>query len=246
MPNRPKLIILLAFAFMLFNGSILYAQQKDSTNEMNEIITKAFFPFEQGSGAIYFNKVVYDLKDPLSIFSTPNEDAYLSCFYVFNGNKFAINLGEIQAMSDGQVFMSASLINAEMYIDSMHTENPITKTKPTYEDVVSLFKDDFGDDVLTDLGQETVNKVLCRKIKAGFSASKDYVLLWVDAKTNKLVLMADYQDKAFDVYWIKSMTNVPAEYDFSMSLPSHEIQNLAGFTVMDMRFADKKLNQTIE
>jgi hypothetical protein len=238
--------ILLLFGTLIISASMFSQTQDTLKSEGEELLEKAMSPFQKGSGEIHFKRIAYNLKDPMNIFTLKKEEVFTSCYYIFDGNKFEINLGEIQAISDGKVIITASLLNGDMYIDSMRTANPIDNQAPTVSDFTNLFKDDFGDSKIEYLGSEKIDNVLCKKVKCGFSKTNDFVLFWIDTTTSKLLLMADYQDKTYNTYLIQSISNIDSNHDFTISLPNKELETFAGFKVMDMRFADSKLHKVIQ
>ncbi len=243
-----KCMYKLITVYLFLSVSINLIAQEDNSIDANslQLLEKAMSPLSGERGVISFHKIAYGIKEPLSIFSLGKDITYQSCYYIFDGRKFEMNLGEMQALSDGRLLVVVNKPAGQIYIDSMRTENPVDKNVGTYSDLTKMFETEFGNSMLNFVGEEVVNGILCKKIKASFSESKDYVLYWVDAEKGTMVLMAENQQNSFVVYWVKEITNNPGNHDFDIHLPKKEIESMYGFTVFDMRYADQNMYKKIK
>jgi hypothetical protein len=200
------------------------------------ILDKAFGPIgDVENYAIYFEGIARNLKNPLEIFSLPVYKIYRTGHIYIMGKKFEIEMGEIKALSDGKLMVVINEDMRSLVIDSLRENYSDEKTD--LADVKELFGDYNSEDILTYMGTEVVNKKECHKIKA---APKDnssmYVYYWVEVSSGKLLLMAEYMENSYDVYWIRKIGKSPEGYPFFVNVPKTEVKKLYGYEVFDMRF----------
>ena len=131
-----------------------------------------------------------------------------------------------------------------MYIDSLQRENLIEDEE--LPDVDQLLDQHFGAGKTEYVGEETVHGARHLKIRSELEkVNNSYTLYWVNAKTGKLSLMAEFMDGSYTVYQVKTTGKSPKDYDFTINIPNNEISDFYGYEVIDMRFANDMLNATI-
>ena len=96
----------------------------------------------------------------------------------------------------------------------------------------------FTEGTLKYQGIVEINKHKCHKIRSDIknNTGGTHVIYWVEEKTGMLYLMADYQNKAYNVYWINKVGKVPAKTNFSIYLPAKQLSEYHGYTIIDNRF----------
>ncbi len=236
---------LLYFVLILFSCNTIQAQDTIDDNAM-ALLEKAMAPIDGSAGAIYFHRIAYEQKEPAAIFTASPNDVFENCYYIFDGNQFEVNLGEVQSMSDGELFVLIQKSMGQVYIDSLQRKAIDTEGIDVIGEFNKMFETEFGNSTLSLEGEESIHNVRCKKIKASFSGSPDFVLYWIDAVKGTLMLLAEYQQNAYTVYWVKEMTGQKAEHNYTIHLPDKEIESFYGFTVFDMRFADQNLYRKIK
>jgi hypothetical protein len=222
--------------------TMLYAQDKVDTVAFN-ILDKALGKwFEKQSAAFYFEGIAYGVDKPSEIFSLPVYEVMRGGFWIFDGDKFEMQLGQVKGLSDGKLMVMIDEMGGTMYVDSVRHNTPVAKANS--KDIEKLLDETFGDGVMTYEGKEPVNGKLCHKIKTVIKDEQNtHVIYWVNAQTMQILLMAEWQNGAYDVYWFKEITSVPANYNFSVHLPANEIKDFHGYQVFDMRFISNELNE---
>ncbi len=241
------LIILVITSFMpVFMKNVNVIAQDSISKQAFEILDNALKPIvEENNVAIYYQGIAYGLTNPLEIFSLPAYKLFMGGYWIIDGNKFEMQLGYIKGISDGTIY---SIINEEMgimYIDSVN--NTFQFDSSRVPDLNNLLDENFGKAGMSYLGVEMINGTECHKIKSTLEKYPGaYSLYWVDKKTGRLLLMADWQNNTYDVYWVQKITGAPKSYDFSIHLPNKEMSEFHGYEVIDMRFSSDFIQRPIE
>jgi hypothetical protein len=186
--------------------------------------------------AIWFEGISYGMEKPTTIFTQPVYKTYKGGYVYVEGKQFEVNLGLMKALSDGKLMVAVDEAAQTMYVDSLRSSLPKRPgTQPDFRQTMNLM---FGDAQLSYLGKETVNGQVCHKLRSdsrGEMAS--HSLYWVNESTGALLLMADWQNGAYDTYWIQKVGKAPKGYDYSVNIPDEELDELHGYKVIDLRFS---------
>lgn len=205
------------------------------------ILDKALGFIIDGDGAtINFDGLAYGLSNPKDIFTLPAYKVYRGGYWIMNGTKFEMKMGDIKGLSDGKLMVIVNEQDGIMYIDSVRT-GPLVKGEemPNMEDI--LFSE-VGDIVYTYNGIESVYGEKCHSIRGEMKGPENiHVLYWVGEKSNKLVLMAEWAEDSYNVYWIRSIGKAPLNHKYDIYLPSTELDKYLGLQVIDMRFASEDM-----
>ncbi|KAA9324910.1 hypothetical protein [Adhaeribacter soli] len=238
------LILFLTILSTSFKPGSLMAQGL-SEKEMMEIMDKAMGTVgaDDENTAIYFEGIAFGIAKPEAIFKMPAYKVYRGG-HLFNlGKKFEIKLGIMKALCDGKIMVIVDEKSKSMVIDSLRDEVPgFAGQKP---DLQKLIDDNFGTGEIKYAGTETINGKKCHKIKAIMTEDKisTHVFYWVEIKSNKLLLMAEWQNNAYDVYWIKSIGQVPKGHVFDVKIPKRELEDFYGYQVFDLRYSSEMLKR---
>jgi hypothetical protein len=129
-----------------------------------------------------------------------------------------------------------------MVVDSLRTEVPgFAGEMP---DLQKLMDDHFGKGHLRYEGKETVNGKACHRIKAVFPEDAgQHVYYWVEVASGKLLLMAEFQNGAYDTYWISKITKAPKGHVYRVNLPRRELESYYGYEVFDYRYTARQLSK---
>ncbi len=193
------------------------------------------FLLEQDNGAIYFRSIAYGLDNPAEVFSLPAYKEKMGGYWIFDGDKFELSIGDTKGLCNGSIFTIINEAEGLMYIDSVRPENP-GDTAAGMPALMQHLNDEFGEHALKYAGEETMNGVLCHKVKVTYKESDTHVLYWINKATGKLYLMAEFQQGAYTVYVVRKTGNAPANHDYTINIPDRELHEYLGYTVMDMRF----------
>jgi hypothetical protein len=233
--------VVLLTIILISTREILFCQDIIDVNA-EKILDRALGDkIQQENIAIYFESIAYSIKNPLSIFTLPTYAVVKGGFLIADGKKYEIQLGKMKSLCNGKIFIVIDDDLKAMYIDSLR-ENGINDTMQVSQ-IDKMLQETFGDAKLSLLGDEIVNGNNCYKILAEFSdENHSGVYYWVNKLSGKLLMMADRNGKEFDVYVIRQITNAPVKYDFTINIPSKEVNSLYGYEVFDNRFISEELN----
>lgn len=233
MMNRLFLTIYcFALTITCFAQNTAQAGQQDARQIMEKAMTKV----GTGRFAIYFEALGYGLTKPQDIFTLPAYKVYKGGYFFNDNNRFELSTGIFKGVSDGSIMVFINEEEKSMVIDSIRTGTP-TGEEPTMEMFRSLLPGVAADQELVYDGKETLKGTACHRIKTQSQESQAIVsYYYVSVKDSRLVMMADYHDKKYDVYWIKKIASPPAAYTYTVKIPRHEVSKLYGYEVYDMRF----------
>ena len=230
--------IVLIIGYLLITP-ITEAQNSDekAIQLMDKAIGKAI---ESNNIAISFEGIAYGLKDPKSIFVLPMYEVKRGGFLFIDGEKMEMQLGAMKSLSDGKLVVVVDEVSKTIFVDSVRN-HPLIKTDAPI-DIAQLFKENFGEGNMSYEGEETINGRKCYKIKSSFDyKEKNHVYYWIEKNSEKLYLMAEWQNNAYDVYWLKSIDSAPQAHEYAINLPKKELEQYYGYNVIDQRFARELL-----
>ncbi|MFL5730432.1 MAG: hypothetical protein ACJ75J_13170 [Cytophagaceae bacterium] len=225
----------------LFCMKSLYGQQKDDQQAF-DILNTAMGNIgnEDNNTSMYFEGIAFGIQNPLTVFTLPAYKVHRGGFMLTEGKKFEIQLGIMKALCDGKIMVIIDEQSKSMVIDSVRDHVPGLEDQTP--DIQKMLEENIGVGNLKYEGKETVNGKLCHKIKASYSDElKTHVYYWVEVTKNQLLLMAEWQTNAYDVYWIRKMGKCPKGHVFAVNIPKREIETLYGYEVFDMRFTSAQL-----
>jgi len=235
-------IILSALIGILFiNVCNLSAQDINAKDQKAfDILNKAFGGIgEAKSYGIYFEGITYDVQKPSDIFSQPVYKVFRGGHLFANEKKFEIEVGKMKALCDGKLMVMINEEEKSMLIDSLRERS---EKEMEGIDMIKILGEDFSNNGLSYEGIEKVNLKECHKIKAVFPNMPDYyVYYYVETASGKLYLMAEWQEKSYDVYWIQKIAKAPIGYDYNVNIPKNEIETLYGYQVFDLRFVSQDI-----
>ncbi|HEX8549896.1 MAG TPA: hypothetical protein VF691_23240 [Cytophagaceae bacterium] len=234
--------ILLFWACLILSSTAGYTQQALDEKAVATILDKAMgtVGMEDPDLAFTFEGIAFGIQDPVKIFSMPVYEVHRGGYMYCEGRKFEMQLGIMKALCDGKLMVIIDEKSKMMVIDSLRDHVPGFKNEnPDREKMLAEF---IGEGKLSYVGKQKVNGRECHKIKADIEGGDaTHILYWVDVKTEKLLLMAEYQNKAYDVYWIKKISKAPKGYVYAVNVPKKETEKLYGYEVFDMRFVSEDL-----
>lgn len=237
--NMKRIIFLCLGVISLNTG---FAQNVLSEKQSLQLLENAFMTrMEKSNIAINFEGISFGLKDPQAIFSLPSYKMYRGGHVYISGKKMEIKLGLMNCISDGHIFLMSDEQNQTIYIDSVERKvlmQPLQKETPM-PDFWDSFEELVGKGELLYEGQEMVNGTKCHKIKAQYATGNIHAIFWVAVQTGQLYLMAEWQNKSYDVYWVKSIKDAPTKYSYTINLPQKTMTDFHGYEVFDNRFSGK-------
>ncbi len=223
-----------------------WASAQSATVDAEGILDKALDQLLKPAHAIYFEGVADQLKNPLDIFTLPVYQIHRGGYLFTEDDKFEFSIGTMKGLCNGLVYTIINESTKQMILDSLVTKdfdgNPLTD-----EGMIKGLENIASIKSIQYLGEESVNKKLCYKIKAIADKENVYSLYYIDKKSNRLILFSDYDEETnFTSYWIKSITDAPKNHDYTLRLPSKETDKLFGYEAYDMRFTYNKIHQKIK
>ena len=223
--------------------STLYILQSNSSAEPDpiQLLDKAIGKaVENKNIMILFKGIAFGLKDPKSIFNLPANKITKGGYMYLDDNKYELQLGNLKTLSDGKLVVVVDEISQTMFLDSIRSK-PLINSQEKH-DVNKLMTEIFGEGTFIYKGEEVINKKTYYKIQSSFNnKEKSHVYYWIDKGTEKLFLMAEWQNNAYDVYWFNSIEKAPKKYNYNVNLPDKELEKYYGYNVIDYRFIRKEL-----
>lgn len=229
-----KIIILGFYISVCVLG--FYKASAQQQQDARQIVDKAMNKIGTGKFAIYFEALGYGLKKPQEIFSLPAYKVYKGGYFYNDDKRFELSTGIFKGVSDGNLMVFINEEEKSMVIDSVRNTIP-TDEEPTLDMFMRVAPDIASNVSFVHDGKEILKGTECYRIKT--SSSKDQAIVsyyYISIKDNKLVMMADYHDQKYDVYWIRKITSPPVSYNYEVKIPKKEVSSLYGYEVFDMRF----------
>ena len=235
-----KLAFLLTFSCFLF--SQLSSAQKNNDQQAMLLLDKAMGnAIETCNVAIFFESIAFGLKDPTKIFNVPGNKLVKGGFIFIDGKNMEMQLGSMKNLSDGKITVVVDEATKTMFIDSLRDFQLMNSEEKSGID--QLLTQTIGDGNIKYEGEESINNKLCHRIKSYFeNEQNNHVCYWIEKKTGHLYLMAEWQNNAYDVYWIRRINEAPKEHEYSINLPTRELENYYGYMVIDHRYSRGQLN----
>lgn len=219
--------------YLILSTSHSFSQNPDPLKLLDKALGGAL---GQNNMSITFEGIAYSQQDPVAIFNLPVYEVIRGGYVYVDGKKYEMKLGSMKAISDGQIMVVADEVSKTLYIDSLRTL-PADSVVPLVERLVS---ENFGEGNLSYIGKEKVNGKMCHKIKSSFSNQfNTHVYYWIEVATDKLYLMAEWQNVGYDIYWFNNIGKAPSNYDYSVNLPNTELDTYYGYNVIDNRFINE-------
>jgi uncharacterized protein YodC (DUF2158 family) len=216
---------------------------QDGNNKAFALLEKAMGPIgTEERMALHFEGLSFGLASPTGIFSQPVYKVYRGGYMYNDGKKFEVQLGVIKALCDGNIMVVVDEQSKTMIVDSLRSSVPGFADQAP--DIEKLISQEIGDADLKYEGTETVNGRNCHRIRAQYK-DKDkasHILYYIEEKSGKLLLISEYQQGAYDCYWIKKIGKAPENYQYTIHIPGKEMEKLYGYEVYDFRFTADNLH----
>ena len=221
---------------LLFISSLVLAQTDPNKEKALDLLHKSFGGLgEKENYAIHFEAIASGLQEPKDIFKLPVYKIYKGGHLYCDGNKFEISTSGVKALCDGKLVVAINEMAKSMVIDSLR--RPKNEDSQKEIDIAKRFGHDFDDMTIKYQGTEKINGKQCHKIYVYLPDNPKYhVFYWIEVSTEKLYLMAEWQEKSYEVYWIRKIGKAPSNYVYNVNVPKKEIDKLYGYEVFDMRF----------
>lgn len=237
---RDMRVAVFAMLLFVYTTTVVQAQTKDA--KALAMLDKAFGDaLLSGNVALYFEGLAFGQQDPKKIFTLPVYQVLRGGYAFVDGKKMEMQLGTMKSLCDGKLFVMINEKVKMMYVDSVRASALAEMERQGGEkpDFIKSLTDIAGAGDVVFIGDEQVNGRLCHHLKASFSKGS-HVQYWIDAKTEKLYLVAEWQEKAYNVYWINRIEQAPKKHDYSIHLPAKQLNTYYGYEVLDNRFLYKK------
>jgi hypothetical protein len=236
---KQKTLTLLCLLLLFLPQGVVRAQNEEE-KKAYALLDKAFGGFNEANSnvGLYFEGIAYGIADPLKIFTLDVYRVVRGGFVFVDGNKYEMQLGTIKTLCDGNISTAIDETSKMMLIDSVRKETTYQNFGDSLN-ITKLINETFGDSKLNYLGEETINAHRCHKIKAvikGGNLTDAHVLYWVDTTTGQLYLMAEWQNKSYDVYWFSKTGPAPKNHSYQIYLPKKELTTYYGYNVIDNRY----------
>ena len=228
--------ILIALFLVPITG-FAQVKAKPSQEEMALWLEKALKKIESGSFSIKFDAIAKRVKDPLDIFKLPAYKVFRGGYYYCDNDKMELNMGGIKALSDGKLMVMIDEIEHQFIIDSATTKG-VSENVPL-EDIIKTMGPGFSDDLKMEYkGVQKVKGKDCHVISATMkiTESSQSSLYYLTVKSGEIILMAEFSENLYDVYWIASIGDAPLKYSYNIYLPKKEVKSFHGYEVVDLRF----------
>lgn len=238
---KQRYVLLMALFINLLFSSLLTAQpQTEEEKKAYALLDKAFGGFNETNSnvGLYFEGIAYGISDPVKIFTMDVYRIVRGGFMFVDGDKYEMQLGTVKTLCDGSISTVIDEVSKTMIIDSVRKESTYKNFGDSLN-INNLISQTFGDSRLSYLGEETINGHKCHKIKAGINGGamdKSHILYWIGMATSQLYLMAEWQNKGYDVYWFSKTGQAPKEHSYKIYLPKKELTTYYGYNVIDNRY----------
>lgn len=206
--------------------------------EMGALLDKNLGRLETGNFAMRFHGIAMNVPKPLDIFSLPSYKVFRGGYYYCDNNKFELSTGAVKALCDGKVLVLIDEVNHQVMIDSINQAPAIVQEGMSFADMRKYIGPGYdGEGVLSYLGLQKVQGKNCHAIQLAFPGEEGKSsIYYVSAKDERLLLMAEKRQGAYDVYWLEGIGPAPGKHVYTIQLPKRELHTLYGYEVTDLRF----------